>query len=462
MMVNRVQLFAALTVVLALLGSFSRASAEEENELVGLVIGLLADKDKDIRALGLEQVRTSAKGAEATKAFAAQLPKLSGDAKVGLLSALTERGDNAARPDIVATLAASKNEPVRVAAITALGILGSADDTLPLVKLVAAGSKTEQAAARRSLVNLRGETVPSLIASEMKKAAAALRVTLIGILVDRRALKTVPDILPEAVNDDATVRAAAMKALGAIAGPEHIPGMVAGVLKAERGRERESAEKCIMFVCGRIKDANARTAPLLAAIKTLDEPNRLLMLSALGRVGGAEARNIIESAIANSDKRVHELGIRAICNWPSAAIVPRLVELASNDEHPSHRISALRAVIRIAPLRDDRTDVDRLKLLQQAMTMCTRDNERLLVLDRCRAVRLLNTLNFVLPFVDEPKFTEQACYSIVELAHHRTLREPNKKEFHQALDKVIAASKDAVVIDRAHRYKKDQTWVRPK
>jgi hypothetical protein len=51
---------------------------------------------------------------------------------------------------------------------------------------------------------------------------------------------------------------------------------------------------------------------------------------------------------------------------------------------------------------------------------------------------------------------------VVELAHHRGLREPNKAEFDQALDKVIQTSQDATVVDRAQRYKKGQTWVRPK
>ena len=72
----------------------------------------------------------------------------------------------------------------------------------------------------------------------------------------------------------------------------------------------------------------------------------------------------------------------------------------------------------------------------------------------------METLRYVLPFVDQPQHAEAACESIVELAHHRGLREPNKAEFHRALDKVLATTKDAVVIDRAKRYKADQTWVR--
>ena len=96
------------------------------------------------------------------------------------------------------------------------------------------------------------------------------------------------------------------------------------------------------------------------------------------------------------------------------------------------------------------------------MMMCERDNERLLVLERARAVRIPETLRYVLRFMDEPDFTEAVCETIVELAHHRDLREANKEEFHAALDTVIAISKDPTNIDRAQRYKENKSWVRPK
>jgi hypothetical protein len=54
-----------------------------------------------------------------------------------------------------------------------------------------------------------------------------------------------------------------------------------------------------------------------------------------------------------------------------------------------------------------------------------------------------------------------ACETIVELAHHREIRDPNKAEFDKALDKVIQVSKSPVVVDRANRYKRGETWARP-
>src|SRR5262249_3379373 len=89
-------------IVLGLLSVFSVATPfaadDKPDDLVPMIIKLLDNKDVEFRAAGLDQVRSGAKGAAATKAFAAQLPKLDASAQVALLSALADRGDNTARP----------------------------------------------------------------------------------------------------------------------------------------------------------------------------------------------------------------------------------------------------------------------------------------------------------------------------------------------------------------------------
>ena len=100
--------------------------------------------------------------------------------------------------------------------------------------------------------------------------------------------------------------------------------------------------------------------------------------------------------------------------------------------------------------------------MKQAMAIAKTDEERSLVVNRCRTSYSIESLRYVLPYFEQPKFVQLACETIVELAHHRELREPNKSEFDPALDKVIKLSNDAVVVDRANRYKRGETWARPK
>jgi HEAT repeat protein len=437
--------------------------AQNENDgLIEMVVTLLKDPDREMRSVGFELVRSELKGKEATEQFAALLPKLSADAQVGLLSALADRGDKAARPAVLVAVSSEAGEPVRVAAVSALGYLGETDDIPLLAKLLGESSETEKTAARASLVRIQGQDVSAAIVTEMQKAAPPVSVALIETLTARRALDAIPAILSAALGDNPLVRKAAMKSLGQLASPEQIPGMVQGVLKAERGRERDAAEKAVMVVCARIEDADRRADPLLAVFKELNNNDRKTLLSTLGRVGGPNVLSIVEATIAGKNADLHAAGLRALCNWPDASVAPQLIELAKTDKHPAHQTSALRALIRVAPLGGDLNNAQRLELLEKAMAMATRDAERNLVIDRARTVRCIESLRFVVPYMDQPAHAQQACFSVVELAHDRTIREPNKAEFDAALDKVIAIGKDPIVVNRAQHYKEGKTWEGPR
>jgi HEAT repeat protein len=435
--------------------------ADDTSEIVDFVVELLSDDDKEMRAVGLEQVRKAKQGEAATQGFAAALPKLSPDAQVGLLKALAARGDKSAHDGVLALLDSTKDVNVRVAAVEALGDLGTAADLSKVLSYLAKGTNQEMAAARTSLVRLRSETVGGLIAAEIAKASATTKVALIEILTTRRALDTLPTIVEAAVSFQPDIRAAAMVSLGEIAGPEQIGGMVTGILKSTKGRERTAAEKQLLLVTARIKDPSKRDLLLLLAIRVHPLPQKLEMLSTLGRVGGPLARKVVEAAIRSQNADLHALGIEAICNWPDASVAERLLQLAVSDTHDLHRSAVLRTIMRIAPLSDGRSDAERLALLKRAMSMSRTVRDRKLALDRARTIRTVESLRFILPYVDRPETMEQACLSVVELAHDRTLRVPNMAEFEKALNKVIATSKDATVIDRAERYKIDETWVRP-
>ena len=69
----------------------------------------------------------------------------------------------------------------------------------------------------------------------------------------------------------------------------------------------------------------------------------------------------------------------------------------------------------------------------------------------------MDCLRFVLSYMDKPELAQRACATIVDLAHYRELRDPNKVEFDKALDKVIAICKDPTLVDYAKRYQRGET-----
>ena len=432
-----------------------------QTEAVQMVLEFLRDSDRDIRGLALEQIRGEWKGEAFTRRFAEELPRLAPEGQVGLLGALADRGDKAARPAVLSLLQSGKSPEVRAAAMRALVFLGEADDAQLILPALWAETEAEREAARFALTRLPGEQVANTLLAKLDKATDEQAPVLIRLLVERRDGNAVPRLLTLAAGADLVKRGAAIAALGELAGPEHLLQLLRLVLTLPAGRDREAAEKAVMFVCARLPE-EPREIALSAALSGFDEAHQRILLPTLGRVGGKTARSKIEQALLSRDSAWHDAGIRAISNWPDGSVADRLIELAKREDHPSHRTTCLRALIRVAPLAADRDNAGKLDLLKTAMRISTRDEERLLVLQRAQAIRDVETLRYLVSFLDQPNFAQEACNSIVELAHHRELRDANKPEFEQALDAVIRISRDPVVVERANRYKKGQTWVRPK
>jgi len=457
-----------ITLLVAVFGSLflfvpPASAADEGDDLVQMVLGLLGEKDKDLRAVGLEQIRTSAKGAAATEKFAAQLPKLTPDAQVALLGALADRGDVAARSAVLNLLTGKADPAVRAAAITALGSLGNATDVPQLVKLLAAESEAEVTAAKNALGRMKGGDLSKNLAGQIKTAPTPVAAALIDVLAIRHANETVAEVTAQCVHEHEPVRKAAMTALAQMAGPEQIPGMLAGVLKATSSDERNAAEQAIVAVCAKNENADERVAPVLAALGKLPEHDQLGLLSVVGKVGGAKALAFVEGALQSKDTNRAEQGFLALCRWPDAAVADRLLALAKEAQTPEHRQLAFSAFVRVGSLRDGQhSDQERLARMKQAMEMAKSDAEKLLVIDRVRAAYIIEALRYVMPYLDQPTFQEQACGTIVELAHARELRDPNKAEFDKALDRVQALSKDPIKLERARRYKLGMTWDRTK
>ena len=157
------------------------------------------------------------------------------------------------------------------------------------------------------------------------------------------------------------------------------------------------------------------------------------------------------------------LGLAALTRWPDATVKDRLLELFAKSSDDAEKKLVLAALIRIAPLPDNKlNDAQKLELLKKTMDLCQRDEDRAKVLERANAICTVDTFRFVVPYLDDPNLAESACRSVVELAHHQKLRDANKDEFMRALDKVLGLTKNEELVDRANRYKAGQTWERGK
>jgi HEAT repeat protein len=320
-----------------------------------------------------------------------------------------------------------------------------------LVAAVAAGGELAAPAAD-SLRVIYGPGIDEAIVTALKHADGGLQATLIDVLESRRATCAVPFLLEQAADPEATIRSRAIRALGSVAQPDALPAMIDLLLRTPKGQERDDLEKAIVLVAGRANDPGQQSAPVLARLSRADDAQSIILLPLVGRIGGKAALATVQQSLNNGNAEIHDAALRALCNWPDASVAQNLMDVVNRSDSQEARIPALRAYIRVVSLPSERLAAETLAMLKLAMDKASRADEKKLILSRAPSARCLETLRWVLPFVDDPELARDASLAVVELAHHRELMGPNHKEFTDALNKVSQTCNDREIVDRAKRY----------
>ena len=232
--------------------------------------------------------------------------------------------------------------------------------------------------------------------------------------------------------------------------------MIAAFVKIPKGNERDQATLAIVAVSAKLNNSEKRAEPVLVAIKDAPKLRVAELLPLLGRLGGTDALKVVREALSGTDPLLHSAAVAAICNWPDATANEDLLGLAEKGSQGISKIHAIQALVRINATLVDRTAEEKLAALatmKKAMELATREEEKHAILENVGFIRHIETLHFLLPYLDQPAFAQSACKGIVELAHSKMVREPNKAEFDKVLDRVIAMCKDKGLVDRAKQYK---------
>lgn len=344
------------------------------------VLALLRDDDLHLqRAAGKFIMQMPGKAA--TIALGRELSTLGVEAQVLLLSALDTRGDRAAVPYVVEA-AASREDQVRQSALKALGTLGDGSH-VPLLAQATSESNALRETALDSLRRISGPGVSgSLVRRAQSSAPMQERVSIMQILVDRHETDALEALCGLAQSNHVEIRLSAIKALGALAGPQELPKMIALLLSAQISAERNAIERALVSVIGRSPDP--RAAPFVRGLAQADDQAKAHLLTILSVIGNEEALAAIRQQTNNPADTVKKAAVRALSNWPNAGPLPDLKLLAQDKRDAVQQILALRGYIKLLQRPANRSAAQSVSLLEDAMAMAQRPQEKKAVLSALR------------------------------------------------------------------------------
>jgi len=317
------------------------------------------------------------------RTLAARLPDLPPGGQAIVLGALEARGDTACAPAAAKALA-SDDTGVRVAAARALAVIGGPDQVEPLVRAACAAGEAGQA-ADDALARLSSDGVGEAVLRLAKADAPAVRAKAIETAAARREAGAVPTALAATGDDDASVRLAAYRALGALGGASELPAVVRRLVAATAEDERRALVDAAARIAARA-GAGTAAAPVAAALDSASPEAKVALLAVLQATGGAKALEAVKGQLAGKNADVAKAAVRALADWPDAAPMVTLRDIAKSDAPAANRVLALRGYVRMASMPGKRPAADSVRLLGEALAMAERPEEKRMVLGALPAV----------------------------------------------------------------------------
>jgi HEAT repeat protein len=402
------------------------------------LVAAMKDADLQIRAAAAEAA-LAMPGEDVTQKWVRELPNLPPAARGDVLAMLARRGGPAAE-DAVLEATRDAEASVRLAAIQAAAALSDEKAAAAIVALLTSAARPEQEAARGALGRMPGDKVTAAVAAAVASAAPAAKRELLGILVARGARAHLDVLLAAATDADSGVRAVGMAALESLGDEKTLPALLRLLVKAAP-EDRPAAEKTLGAVCSRAANKEAAADLVIKAMSGVGAPTRAALIRVLGTIGGEKALAEVRASAKDAEVDIQDAAIRAMADWPDAAVAPDLLEIARTNPRPAHQVLALRGYVRLANVPAGRPVAEKLKMYQEAMAVARRPDEKKLVLGAMGDLKSPEALKRVLPLLADENLKEEASAAAVKIA--KALNGNPKPAIRDAMEKVLAASKNA-------------------
>ncbi len=379
---------------------------------VPLLLTQLQSEDRRLYQMALMTARELA-GDGVTEALVAGLAKVPADRQDLMILALADRGDPAVLP---AMLSAAEKGPlsVRAAAIAVVGQLGDASCLPVLLKAASASDAKAAQAARAALETLPGDDVDRAIAARLDDAIGSDREILIQ-LVGQRRIPAVAPLLKAAGDSKASVRSAALTALGETVELDNVAILIERVVAPQHAEDREPAAKALRAAAVRMPDRNACAEKLVAAMPNADMPQKVTLLETLGAMEGEVALKAIGSIAHDGSPELQDVASQLLGKWMTVDAAPVLMGLAKSDIDNKYKIRALRGFIRIAR-QFDLPEKQRAEMSEAAMAAAERDEERKLVLEVLERYPSVETMRLAVAAAKTPALADEAKATALAIA----------------------------------------------
>lgn len=393
--------------------AFRGAARAAGDAAPGVIAAGLTDPDYPLFATAV-RIAQEMSGPEVTRVLVAGLKSVSEDRQIVMLQTLGLSADISARPAI-AEFTQAESQPLRLAAVRALPMLGSAAVVPDLAALAADADQEVAQAAQDGLASVPGPEAEAAITALVTSDDAAKRLLGLELIGKRRMTQSLPAVTAATKDADANVRTAAIRRLGELGGTADIATLIGVLAGAKDGKDIAAAEQALSSLAVRQGNPAATVGAIRSKMAGLDAAKSAALLRVLGALGGPEALEVVRGALGSQDAAIRGDAIRVLSDWRTADAAPDLLGLAKSASNPADKSLGLRGYIGFAA-NADLPAPQRLAICREAAAIVQKTDEKKLLLGALGSIKDLESIELITPHLQAPETKEEAVAAIVAVA----------------------------------------------
>lgn len=386
------------------------------DDALKMLLNAADDPDASVRG-GALRLTASLSGPDVTKKLISKYPKMSPEAKPGILIMLGERGDVQAVPLVMKAMDDPSAE-IAAEAFTALARLKGKEAVDPIISwILNHDSEAGHAAAASVLTTILDSTGVKKVVSYLPGSEGLATVTLIRLLAwsgDTHYFKTV---FPYTDSPDMAVSAAAKSALASLASYTDQPEIIALLDRSSERAETTELQRAVIAAAMRNKNKEERSDILLDALDKGSDKMRLLPL--LSATGGQKALKRVAWEFENGDARTRDVCFGVLANWTDHSAAPVLLEIcrSGNKTFGIPAFDAYLEMVSVASITPER----KLLMIKDIAPLAAPPDARISMLELAASLNIRQSQFFVSSYGDDP--SEEVRYAASEALESMNLPE---------------------------------------
>ncbi len=166
----------------------------------------------------------------------------------------------------------------------------------------------------------------------------------------------------------------------------------------------------------------------------------------VARIGNPQALETVTAAMYSDKPPVRQEAVRVLSDWPTLDAAPHLLVLAQSKDL-SEQVLGLRGYVRLVGL--EASVENKIKMLNEAMALATRADEKKYVIGAWAAVFATQSLDALKPAMDDAEVQEEAAAAILAVAVEVAKNPDAKPAAVEALNLVVQKAANAQTKEKA-------------